>query len=136
MQLELTPGELLDEAGSLAERGWARSEIKRYRRASIRAPRHRIKEWDYYCVLAKDYGLALTVADNSYMGFLAASWLDFRAPAAINESVMIPFPMGRMELPESADAGDIIERHPRIALAFRRAPGSASIVRVLPAARG
>ncbi len=123
MQQELTPGELLDEAGSLIERGWARSERRRYRRAAVRAPWHRIKEWDYYCVLAEDYGLALTVADNSYMGFLAASWLDFSTPAAINESVTIPFSRGRMALPESADAGDIVQRHPKIALAFRHEPG-------------
>lgn len=122
MQHELTPGELLDEAGSLIERGWARSEMRRYRRGAIRAPWHRIKEWDYYCILAEGHGLALTVADNSYMGFLAASWLDFRTPAAINESVMIPFSRGRMGLPESADAGDIVQRHPKIALAFRHEP--------------
>lgn len=123
MQHELTSGELLDGEGSLIERGWARSEMRRYRRGAIRAPWHRIKEWDYYCVLAEDHGLALTVADNSYMGFLAASWLDFRTPAAINESVMIPFSRGRMALPESADVGDILQRHPKIALAFRHEPG-------------
>ncbi len=123
MQHELTAGELLDARGALVECGWARSETRRYRRAAIRAPWYRIKEWDYYCVLAGGFGLALTVADNGYMGFLAASWLDFRKPVALNDSVMIPFPRGRMGIPESADAGDVVQRHPKIELAFHHVPG-------------
>lgn len=123
MQHELTGGDLLDGAGMLAERGWARAEVKRYRRGAIRAPWYRIKEWDYYCILAGDYGLALTVADNSYMGLLAASWLDFSAPVALNDSVMLAFPRGRMGLPESADTGDIVQRHAKVSLAFRHEPG-------------
>src|SRR5690606_6980452 len=38
MQHELTGSDLLDGAGMLAERGWARAEVKRYRRGGIRAP--------------------------------------------------------------------------------------------------
>src|SRR3546814_13036974 len=67
----------LDGAGQLVEAGWARAEARRYRRAAIRAPWHRIKEWDYYCITDETCGLALTVADNSDMGLLSASWLDF-----------------------------------------------------------
>ena len=76
MQHELTAGELLDDRGHLREAGFARSEVKRYRRSAIGASWFRIKEWDYYCALADDYGVALTVADNGYMGLLSASWLD------------------------------------------------------------
>jgi len=123
MQHELTAGELLDGKGRLCEAGWAKREVKRYRRAAIGASWLRIKEWDYYCVLTEDYGLALTVADNGYMGLLSASWLDFRSPDTVTESIMIPFPKGRMALPESADAGDIVQRHPKMSLAFRHEVG-------------
>jgi hypothetical protein len=123
MQRELTAGDLLDGQGRLQEAGWARGETRRYRREAIRAPWYRIKEWDYYCVLDEACGLALTVADNAYMGFLSASWLDFSKPDTITESVTIPFPRGRMGLPGSADAGDIVQNHPRISLAFRHEPG-------------
>src|SRR5262245_27069282 len=119
MQVEMARGELLDARGRLVERGWARDEARRYRRASIGASAFRIKEWDYYCVLADDYGLALTVADNGYLGFLSATWLDFTAPAQQTESVILPFPMGRIAMPESADAGDVVQGDAKLKLAFR-----------------
>lgn len=122
MQRRLDSGDLLDARGSLADRGWATQEVRRYRRAAVRASRWRVKEWDYYCVLGERYGLALTVADNGYMGLLACSWMDFEARRAWNESVMLPFPMGRMKLPESADAGDIVQKRGDVSLAFRHAP--------------
>lgn len=121
-QIELGPGDLLDRRGRLAEPGWARREARRYSRAAIAASPLRIKEWDYYCVLAGDYGLAAVVADNGYMGFLSVTWLDFRAPSAVAESVITPFPLGRMAMPESADEGDIVQDHPRLKLAFRHTP--------------
>lgn len=127
MQSELTAGELLDVRGRLVEAGWARSEMRRYRRDAIRAPWFRIKEWDYYCVLSETCGLALTVADNGYMGLLSASWLDFGKPGTITESVILPFTRGRMKLPESADRGDIVQSHPKISLAFRHKAGGRTL---------
>ncbi len=123
MQHELTGGDLLDARGRLAEAGWARGEAKRYSRRAIRAPWYRIKEWDYYCVLGPDYGFACVVADNGYMGLLNAVWLDLRTPRAIEEGVILPFPRGRMKLPESADTGDVVQHHPKIDIAFRHEPG-------------
>ncbi|MGB3811081.1 MAG: DUF2804 domain-containing protein [Parvibaculum sp.] len=127
MQHEMTVGELLDDRGQLVEAGWARSEKRRYRRDAIRAPWFRIKEWDYYCVLADDYGIALTIADNAYMGLLSVSWLDFTKPDTITDSVILPFTKGRMKLPESADAGDIVQQHPKMSLAFQHRPGGRSL---------
>lgn len=119
MQNRMKPGDLLDAAGGLAEPGWATAEVKRYSRAAVRAPKWRLKEWDYYCLLTPDHGLALTVADNGYMGFLGVAWLDFRAATAAQGSVMVPFPMGRLGLPASADAGDLVVSHGGLSLAFR-----------------
>ena len=122
-QIELEEGDLLDRRGRLTQPGWARREARRYTRAAIAASPLRIKEWDYYCVLAGDYGLAAVIADNGYMGLLSVTWLDFRARTATAESVMTPFPLGRMALPPSADAGDIVQDHPRLKLAVRHTPG-------------
>ena len=122
-QIELGSGDLLDHRGRLTEPGWARREARRYRRSMIAASPLRIKEWDYDCVLAGDYGLAAVVADNGYMGFLSVTWLDFRARKATAASVMTPFPLGRMAMPPSADAGDIVQEHPRLKLAFRHISG-------------
>ncbi|PKQ05768.1 MAG: DUF2804 domain-containing protein [Alphaproteobacteria bacterium HGW-Alphaproteobacteria-12] len=123
MQHELTGGDLLDAKGRLAEAGWARREVRRYSRAAVGAPWYRIKEWDYYCVLAGRYGLSCVVADNGYMGLLGATWFDFEEPRATEESIVTLLPRGRMKLPESADSGDIVQHHPKIGLAFRHERG-------------
>ncbi|RVW10125.1 DUF2804 domain-containing protein [Prescottella agglutinans] len=123
MQHRLPPGELLDARGRLAEAGWATAEVRRYDRAAIAAPSWRVKEWDYYCVLTPDRGLALTVADNGYMGLLGVSWLDFGARREVTENVMLPFPMGRMGLPSSADRGDVVVDHKQMRIAFRHVAG-------------
>ena len=42
---------LLDAQGELREPGWSRSLVQQYDRSMIKAPKFRIKEWDYYLVL-------------------------------------------------------------------------------------
>lgn len=123
MQHRMGPGDLLDGRGRLAEPGYATAEVRRYRRAAIKAHPLRTKEWDYYAVLNQDVGLCLTVADNDYMGVLAVHWLDFRAATALQGGVMLPFPMGRMAMPENADGGDIVQSHDGLSIAYRHETG-------------
>lgn len=98
-------GPLLDGRGALREPGWARSLLLDYDRAAVKAPAWRIKEWDYYCVLAGDTAFAFTIADNGYMGLLSASVLDLEAGEEVTQSPMTAFPMGRTGLPRSSVAG-------------------------------
>ena len=125
MQKLMGSGELLDAKGHLVERGWAASEVRRYDRAAIGVAHDdpAIKEWDYYAILTPDFGLALTVADNGHMGFLGVSWMAFQARRFVNGGVGLPAPHGDMNLPSSADAGDIAHVHPKMQIAFRFAPG-------------
>ena len=74
-----TSGPLLGSDGNLLEPGWARSLLPVYRRADIKAGAMRIKEWDYYLITDGHIGLALTIADNGYMGLDSVSFLDFDA---------------------------------------------------------
>ncbi len=121
MQHEITKaGRLLDENGQICEAGWARSLIKEYRRSHIRVPAFRIKEWDYYIVNNDDFGVALTIADNSYMGLLSVSLLDFKSAREHTETVMTAFPMGRFKMPESSAAGDAAFCNERIDIAFKK----------------
>ena len=55
---------LLKPDGSLAEPGWAKSQFWQYDRTKIKAPRFRIKEWDYYLVLNEDFAGAFTISDD------------------------------------------------------------------------
>lgn len=106
MQHEITkPIPLLDGEGNLTEAGWARKLLPIYRRDRIKAGRLRIKEWDYYLVTNGRFALALTVADNSYMGLDSISLLNFEEGWEITKSPMSVLPMGGKHLPETSAGG-------------------------------
>ena len=113
MEHELTePGQLLDSHGELIERGWARSLIKTYDRNRIKANPLRIKEWDYYLITDHEFGLALTIDDNSYMGLGSVSILNFTIPSYITKSSMKAFTKGKINLPSSSKEGNLTVRVP------------------------
>ena len=66
---------LLDEQGEIREPGWAISQVWQYKRDMIKAPAFRIKEWDYYLVLADSYAAAFTISDDGYIGLQSVSLL-------------------------------------------------------------
>ena len=100
-----TSGPLLGSDGNLLEPGWARSLLPVYRRADIKAGAMRIKEWDYYLITDGHIGLALTIADNGYMGLDSVSFLDFDGKWEKTASRMRALPLGRTQLPESSAEG-------------------------------
>ena len=98
---------LLDDDGNIAEPGYAINQVWHYDRSNIKAPKWRIKEWDYYYIGTKDFGLCLTVSDCGYVGTVSASLLDFKNKTQINKTGLKLFPMGRLNLPNTPDVGDI-----------------------------
>ncbi|MCQ2743040.1 MAG: DUF2804 domain-containing protein [Bacilli bacterium] len=112
-------GPLLNEEGNLAEPGYAFGLVKSYDRSKIKAPKWRIKEWDYYYVGNKDYGVALTVADNGYMSLVSASILEFGdKPNQITMTSMGLFPMGKLKLPRDSRIGDVVYEKKGIVFKF------------------
>ena len=122
-----TPQSLLNAKGDIAEPGWARGQVQRYRRADITAPSWRIKEWDYYLVLNEDFAACFTVSDLGYMGMLSASFLDFKEPFEHTESILTPFPMGKFKMPESSAAGDVAYEDNRLSLRYTVTEGKRRI---------
>ena len=108
MQRKLTKGKLLDEKGQLIETGYAFSLVKDYFRHDIKAGSSRIKEWDYYYFGDDKYGVALTIADNSYMALISASVLDFKEKKEWTKSYMKWFTNGSLCLPNTSENGDLI----------------------------
>ena len=98
---------LLDEDGRLTEAGYATELILDYDRSAIKAGKLRIKEWDYYLITDGKVGVALTIADNSYMGLDSISFLDFETPWEKTVSPMRMFPMGKTGFPSTSDKGDV-----------------------------
>ena len=119
MQRKLTEGKLLDSNGNLCEAGYATSLLKEYNRNDIKAKPSRIKEWDYYYIGNSHYGVALTIADNSYMGLCSLSFLDFNKPLQVTKSVMKWFTKGKLCLPSSSKKGDVFFKNKKVEMSFR-----------------
>ena len=91
MQHEITTsGPLLDGSGNLREPGYAKRLLPIYRRADIKAPASRIKEWDYYLVANDHFAVALTIDDNGYMGLDSISFLHFDERWERTKSPLLP----------------------------------------------
>ena len=107
MQHEITRAiPLLDDQGNLTEAGYARKLLPVYERTKVKGGFARLKEWDYYYVGNDRFGIALTIADNSYMGLDSISFLSFEGtPWEITKSPMSIFPMGKTNLPPTSAAG-------------------------------
>lgn len=118
MQTLLTEGKLLNEKGELAQAGYSTSLIKEYNRDDIRANGIRIKEWDYYIVTNGKYAVALTIADNSYMSLVSASFLDFATKDFKTTSEMKFFTFGKLNLPSTTEEGDLYYDTKRVKMHF------------------
>ena len=115
---------LLDDRGELREPGWSRSPVQQYERGRIKAPKWRIKEWDYYLVLSKNFAGAFTISDDGYIGLQSVSLLRFGdEPWEHTETVLNAFPMGRLKLPENSSAGVTEYRDSRLQMKFSAEKG-------------
>ena len=123
MQRKLNEGKLLNATGNLNEAGYATSLIKQYDRNDIKASKWRIKEWDYYYVGNSKYGVALTIADNSYMSLCSLSFLDFTKPCETTKSVMKWFTFGKTKLPSSSKEGDVLFDSKKVKMSFKHVNG-------------
>ena len=124
MQKEITASlPLLDAEGNLNLPGYAKRLLPVYRRADVRASKLRLKEWDYYLVNNGRFALALTIADNGYMGMDSISLLDFETGLNQTTSPMSLLPLGKIGLPESSLRGDSAHSGKGYALRFEN-PGA------------
>ena len=120
-QHEITKaGPLLDRDGNLREAGYAKRMLPVYDRNDVKGHALRIKEWDYYLVMNGQFALALTIADNSYMGLDSISLLDFWDNTQVTKSPMRLLPMGNTGMPSSSLEGDSASGGHGYSLLFRR----------------
>lgn len=114
-----TAQKLLNKSGNIAEPGYAKNMVWAYDRADITAKPVRVKEWDYYYVGNNDFGIALTIADNGYVGALSASVLDFNEATELTKTAISFFPLGKLEFPKTPDVGDSMHRIGNVWMEFR-----------------
>ena len=96
---EVTQQQPLLKNGQIAEPGWSRKMVQEYNRADIKAPKFRIKEWDYYLIQNKEFAVALTVNEMGYMGMLSASFIKFNKKWEHTETELTAAPMGKFNMP-------------------------------------
>ncbi len=110
---------LLDENGHLINPGFARKMMYEYNRNSIKASKFKIKEWDYYLINNDDYGIAFTISDNSYLGFISVTLLDFKQKTFDAYSKLVPFTFGKLNLPSSTLKGNVSYQNKKISMSFK-----------------
>lgn len=118
---------LLKSDGSLTEPGWAKQLVWQYERDAVRAPKFRIKEWDYYLVLNKDFAAAFTISDLAYLGMISVSLLNFKEGWEHTETILTALPMGKFKLPSTSKEGDTIYKDNRLHLEFLVSEGARQI---------
>ena len=120
-------GRLLNADGELREPGWSRSLLQQYARGDIKAPAWRIKEWDYYLVLNKDFAGAFTISDDGYIGLQSVSLLRFDEPWEHTETVLNAFPLGKLKLPADSSSGITRYEDKRLQMRFEAGQGTRHI---------
>lgn len=95
--------DLLNDLGHVNEPGYAYQEMFNYHRKMIKASKWRIKEWDYYCVIGKDYAFAFTIADLGYLGMVNISYMDFKTQVETKKTKLVLFPFGKFNLPNTTE---------------------------------
>ncbi len=109
---------LLNSEGFLINPGYAKKLFWEYDRKDIKANKFRIKEWDYYLIVNDNKGVAFTIADNAYIGFVSVSLLDFDEKTYVTYSSIIPFTMGKLKLPPTSETGDVVFKNKKILLSY------------------
>ena len=128
MQHKLSNGPLLDEKGNLSEAGYAFSLVKEYQRTAIKGLKSRIKEWDYYFISDDEYGVALTIDDNSYMGMASISVLDFKTKTEYTKSYIKWFTFGKVGFPSSSQNGDVSIKSKQYDMLFENKNGKRHLI--------
>jgi hypothetical protein len=119
MQHEITEAHnLLDGRNNIIEPGYCRKLLPVYNKKTDFSSRFHTKEWDYYYIGNQHFALALTIADNGYMGLDSVSLLDFDNPSYITKSVMQFMTLGKKNFPATSEKGDVQSAGPNCALTF------------------
>jgi hypothetical protein len=127
---------LLDKNGNIQEAGWARKLIWKYGRKDIKAPKFRIKEWDYYIIIhdgkkdgTESFAAAFTISDDGYVGLQSVSLLhlDKENPSEHTQTVLNVFPMGKLKLPPTSEQGNVTYKDKKLDLQFIKTEGQRQI---------
>lgn len=102
------PSDLFNQDGSLIQRGWAKKPILNYNKENIGKNWLRIKEWDHYSILNKNFGFQLTIGDIGYLTQMSYVWLDFKKKSRNGKGLFKFFTKSKILPLSSLDDSEII----------------------------
>jgi len=121
-QYKLSRGPLLNKKGHLIEKGYSKHFVKVYDRNRIKSSRLKLKEWDYYLIYNDQFSIALTVADNGYVGLGSISLMDFTDRTYKTSSRLMMLPLGKLRMPTSSSFGPVSYKHKNVTIDFKHTP--------------
>lgn len=106
----VTPENVLDSDGTLTQRGYSTQAVLNFNRDGIKAPPWKIKEWDFYQVSNDQFCLQLTIGHVSYAGDVSVRLFEYESGKRFDFSKILVFPFNRLQMPASAEHGDLTYR--------------------------
>lgn len=123
-----TPGPVLGGDGSLMQRGYSTQAVLTFNRDAIKAPPWRVKEWDFYQVSNDQYCLQVTIGHVSYAGDVSVKFFEFESGKRIDISKMLIVPFGRLNMPATAEQGDVTYRKKGFLMQFQVMNGERRLI--------
>lgn len=103
----VNPSALLNDKGELIQKGYSTQSVLIYNREQIKAAPWRIKEWDFYQVNNDDFCMQMTVGHVGYAGNVNVKLFEFATGTHYEISDILAFPFGSLNLPRSAEEGNV-----------------------------
>ena len=123
-----TPGPVLGSDGSLTQRGYSTQAVLTFNRDGIKAPPWRIKEWDFYQVSNGQYCLQMTIGHVSYAGDASVKLFEFATGRRVDIPNMLVLPFSRLNMPASAEQGDLAYRKKGFFMEFQVKDGERRLI--------
>lgn len=114
----VNPTPLLNDKGELIQKGYSTQAVLTYNREQIKAAPWRVKEWDFYQVNNDDYCLQMTVGHVGYAGNVNVKLFEFATGIHYEISDILAFPFSSLNLPRSAEEGNVSFRGKHLTIDF------------------
>lgn len=105
--------------------GWARSEMLTFNHYDLPpfTTIMRLRERESIVFGSERVLLSVSVQDYGFCGAVCVTVIDFAERRERSTTKILPFSMGHLELPKTAESGDVLYRSDDLSLDFLRAPG-------------
>jgi hypothetical protein len=120
----------LNDFGRPSNFGWARSSFFVYNHSLLRVPRRRVSEGDRYVLVSPTHIVLFEILDDGYLGYLFISVVSLKNRNCISQTLLFPFSLGSLYLPEDRNSGSIKIRHKKSLFNFACMEGGARIIKV------